>query len=181
MKLKIAGKALPGITGHSYVPVDLDRLQEFKAEAYRKGVGYKMGAKDPTPGDGEVDFSRVDCSGWVRTMLIYCTHGILAPMPDGSWQEAGFLDKMGFKEKVCRVPMDCGSTGLADEYLRVAVHYPGGRGGDAVGHIALFAHGHSVESYAGRGPGERPWDHKWFLEHWDRVFVIGPMISPWIY
>jgi hypothetical protein len=67
---------------------------------------------------------------------------------------------------------------LPDGFLRVAIHRPGGRGGDATGHIWLVVDGHSVESYGGHGPGERPWNHAWFLEHVDDCFVLAPAANP---
>jgi hypothetical protein len=167
------------LAGHACVNIDFDRLTEFKADAYAAGVGYSFGGKDPRAGSGVIDFDAIDCSGWVRTTLIYVTHGMLADIPDGSFCENDYFARKGFKEKVILSAADCGSLGLSDGLLRVAVHLPNGRGGDATGHISLFVNGHSIESYGGHGPGERPANHPWFLNHWDRSYVLGPMVKPW--
>lgn len=169
------------LVGSVFANLDYERLVQFKNDEYKKHVDYVFGGKDPTPGDGKVDFDGIDCSGDVRTILMYVTHGLLGDIPDGSFLEHEYLARKGFRAHPCHSANDVAITGLKDNLVRCAVHYPGGRNGDSTGHIALFVNGHSIESYGGHGPGERPWDHGWFLQHWDVVYTLGPMVKEWAY
>jgi len=152
-----------------FMVIDIDwlKLTDFKQRCYDAHVGYGFGDKDPHPGSGQVDFATIDCSGFVRTLLDYASDGATAPMPDGSWQEDSWFAKTGFK------PTEYATCALSDGHLRVAIHHPGGRGGDPVGHIWLATNGHTIESYGGHGPGERPWNHPWFIASADDCFVLG--------
>ena len=104
-----------------------------------------------------MDFAAIDCSGYVRTLLDYASGGATDHIPDGSWMEDQWFALTGF------APTEYANGALSDGHLRVAIHHPSGRGGDPVGHIWLVANGHTMESYGGHGPGERPWNHPWFL------------------
>jgi hypothetical protein len=152
--------------GFNVVDLDLRKFEDFKQRCYDAHVGYLFGAKDPNPGSGRVDFAAIDCSGFVRTLLDYASDGATSSIPDGSWMEDDWFAKGVFKRTAYS---ECGA---GDAHVRVAVHRPGGRGGDATGHIWLTVNGHSVESYGGHGPGERPWDHPWFLAHVDDCYVL---------
>lgn len=144
-------KAVSGpLAGHTVIPIDWERFGAFKAACYAAGVRYGWGAKDPAPGTGAIDFPRIDCSGFVRTLLMCATggrHGALADLPDGSYTQAKWFSAQGFKQTVRDALL------LQDGHLRVAVHFPDHK--DETGHIWLCVNGHTVESYGGHGPGER--------------------------
>ena len=164
--------------GFNFVPVDMARLVDFKARAYASSIQYLWAGKDPNVGSGAIDFKAgIDCSGWFRTLVNYITHGILDP-GDGSYNQGHDLIDLGFRHF---------SIGSESEYLdhatandnlfRVGFHWPNGRNGDSVGHVFPIMHDHTSESYGGHGPGERPAEHSWFLQHCDLIVVIGPMLE----
>jgi hypothetical protein len=157
------------LAGYPLLAVDMVKFAAYKQAAYDKGVDYGLGAKDPHLGAWPIDYTKIDCSGFVRAILAYSTNGqtVKFGMPDGSFLESDWFKAQGFKAiNYSQVP-DYAS------HLCVAIHRPGGRGGDSIGHIWFCIHGHSVESYGGNGPGERPWNHAWFVRHVDEVYVIA--------
>jgi hypothetical protein len=178
LKIATALTCLPCL-GHTFVPVDFDRLTEFKTKAYGDHIQYLFGGKDPNVGSGQIDFPKgIDCSGWNQTLLDYITHGVLNP-GDGSYNQGHAMIDMGLRVF---------SIGSAQQYLdhatandnlfRVGYHWPGGRGGDSIGHVFPMMHNHTSESYGGHGPGERPSTHKWFVDHCDLIAIVGPILSP---
>ena len=170
-------KATDGpLAGFTVAKLDIDRFIQFKSDEFKKYVSYDFGAKDPDPGSGVVDFDKIDCSGDVRTILMYISHGAFNDLPDGSAMQNHYFEIKGFKHGDYTAYLN--NAQLSDGLLRVAIHRPGGRGGDKTGHIWLLINGHSDESYGGHGPGERPWNHQWFLDHVDDIYVLGP-IGPW--
>ena len=122
----------------------------FKQACYDAGVAYGFGSKDPNPGSGKVDFSEIDCSGFVRTLLMFAGNGTLDDFPDGSYTQGDWLAAKGLK------PTLASNGGNTDGYLRCYVHHPDSL--DGTGHVWLTVNGHTVESCGGRGPCERHWN-----------------------
>lgn len=152
--MAILQKAESGsLSGHTIAPINLAKFAAFKAECYAKHVSYGWGMKDPNPGSGRVGFTEIDCSGFVRTLLMYACEDAMDAMPDGSYTQGEWLAAKGFK------PTDPANCGLSDGHLRINVHHPDHR--DEAGHIWIVVGGatvHSVESFGGHGPGERTWN-----------------------
>ena len=144
-------KAPAGVlAGFPFLPIDLGKLIAFKQAVYDANVSYGFGSKDPHPGSGKVGFSEIDCSGFVRTLLMYAAGAALKDFPDGSYTQGDWLDSKGFK------PTDASNGGSTDGCLRCYVHHPDFM--DETGHIWLTVNGHTIESCGGRGPCERAWN-----------------------
>ena len=169
------------LAGFATLILDRARYFQYAAAAIAAGVGYGMGDKDPVLGDWPLDYSLIDCSGWVRTVMCFITHHVTVQdgLPDGSYCEADWFKANKFK------PTTYDNCSNRDGILRVAIHRPGGRGGDPTGHI-WFCYGddqaeaESCESYGGHGPGHRPITHQWFLDHVDEVYCLGVMGNPYV-
>ena len=163
---------MPITQPNTTMTIYLSRFAAYKQWCYDHHVGYGMGHKCQNPGMFPPVFADnlVDCSGFVRAILAYATMDATSSMPDGSFLEDDWFGHQGFQR------IDYKDCGLNDKTLRVAIHKPGGRGGDAVGHIWLCVHGHTVESYGGHGPGERPWNLPLLLDIVDDCYVLGAFI-----
>ena len=157
------------LAGYATLTVNIGKLIAYYGSCVAHAVKYGLGAKDPHPGTFPPRYGAIDCSGFVRTILAYATAGQSATygMPDGSWMEDNWFKVQGFKPASYQ---DCANK---DGHVRVAIHRPNGRGGDSTGHIWLVYNGESLESYGGHGPGRRPWDHQWFVDHVDDCYVIS--------
>jgi len=166
--LKIAPASAGPLIGFATLNINPSMMLQYAQAAIDKGVDYGFGSKDPNLGTWPIDYSAIDCSGFVRAILAYSTLGQTQryDMPDGSFLEADWFKAQGFKATTYAM------TENVDGHVRVGIHRPGGRGGDSVGHIWLVYRGQSIESYGGNGPGRRPWDHQWFLDHVDECYVL---------
>lgn len=141
------------LAGFTVAPINLAKFADFKQRCYNAHVAYGFGSKDPNPGSGKVGFDEIDCSGFVRTLLMYACEGAMDAMPDGSYTQGEWLAAQGFKRS------DPANCALADGHIRCCVHHPNGK--DETGHIWLVVGGssvHTVESFGGHGPGERAWN-----------------------
>ena len=142
------------LAGHVAAPIDWAKFIDFKSRCYAAAIGYGYGSKDPKCGSGEIDFTRLDCSGFARSLLMFAAGGpetgALRQMPDGSSDQADWFGEMGFKTT------QAADMSLADGHLRIAFHRANAL--DEVGHVFMGVNGHSVECFSGRGPGERPLD-----------------------
>ena len=131
------------------LPVDEKKLRECVAACRRAGVRYGLGSKAPTlsaePGK---HFSRIDCSGFVRWAIYKATDGTVI-MPDGSWFQAAWARKQGFKESTSE------SCLLKDGRVRLA--YWKNKQSAGISHIALVLNGKTLESHGSRGPNRRAW------------------------
>ena len=127
-------------------------------------VKYKLGAKaglHATPGE---DFTKIDCSGFVRWLLFQCGNGFAA-IPDGSWNQWEWCKREGFKEST----YDKNGAGLCDSRLRIAFirAKPG-----SSGHIWLIINGQTIESYSPVGVKRRPWNYKTLKNNVAAVYVL---------
>ena len=133
--------------GYTVTPIDMAKFIAFKQACYDAHVAYGFGSKDPHPGSGKVDFTEIDCSGFVRTLLMYAAGGAMSALPDGSYTQGEWLAAKGFK------PTAASNAADLDGCLRCYVHHPDTL--DETGHIFLTINGHTIESFGGHGPGER--------------------------
>lgn len=113
-------------------------------------VSYGLGAKIPNdtakPG---VDFARVDCSGFVRSVIRRTTNPKVA-FPDGSVVQHDWV-------KVQDFPVHSVADGKrTDGAVRIAFLSPNDVS-SGIGHVALLHNGYTLESHGGTGPDRRPW------------------------
>ena len=183
--MTVLKKAVDGpLKGFTYVPVDLTLFAKNKQAAYDAHVQYVFGSKDQNVGSGAIDYTGIDCSGFVRTLLDYATHQVLkyAGFPDGSYTQAQWLIDQGFKNhKITSAQDYLDAVDLQDDFIRACFHYPNGRSGDSTGHVWITTHQHTTESFGGHGPGEHPIDNAWECGHCDLVVVLGPLVGTWSY
>lgn len=144
------------------IEIDRQQLVDDTAEARRKGIGYRLGAKAADigciPGPGK----QIDCSGWMRVLLRRAANAII---PDGSWLQREWCESQGFKKSVYTKD----GAGLKDGRVRIAFIRP--KQGRA-GHVWLVWMGGTFESYYRNGPGRRPWDTKTLKARCTDVYVL---------
>jgi len=133
---------------HPTLDLDMALLELLHSRVVQPGNQYKLGGKvNRLNADSSVVRAMgIDCSGYVRWILHRSTHDELV-MPDGSVQQADWLDDMGFKRssiEACK---------LKDGVLRIVQYRPT----SGIGHIALVLNGETIESHGGTGPDSRPW------------------------
>jgi len=138
------------LAGYPVASIDFKKLTDFRVACMNAHVGYGLGAKDPHAGSGKVDFTKIDCSGFMRSLLMYAGPTTFAGFPDGSCQQQEWFDRAGFKATT----PDNGA--LSDGIVRVYIHIHDQI--DGTGHIWLTVNGHTIESCGGRGVCQRPWD-----------------------
>ena len=148
-------KATSGLLeGHVVAPINIVKFAAFKQACYNAHIPYSFGGKDKHPGSGKVSFPLgIDCSGFIRTLLMYSCEGAMDDMPDGSYTQGEWFASKDF---LSVPPSDCAN---ADGHIRVCVHHPDSL--DETGHIWLTIGNkpvHTVESFGGHGPGERAWN-----------------------
>ena len=148
-------KATSGdLTGYTVAPINVVKFAAFKQACYDAHIPYSFGGKDPHPSSGKVDFPLgIDCSGFIRTLLMYACEGAMDALPDGSYTQGEWFASKGFK------PTDPANCANADGHFRVCVHHPDAL--DETGHIWIVVGNspvHTVESFGGHGPGERSWN-----------------------
>ena len=138
------------LAGYTVMPIDMVKFMAFKQACYAAHVAYGFGSKDPNPGSGKIGFTEIDCSGYVRTLLMFAAGGAMSAFPDGSYTQGEWLAAKGFK------PTAASNGANLDGCLRCYVHHPDTL--DETGHIFLTINGHTIESFGGHGPGERRWN-----------------------
>lgn len=160
-------KAVDGpLKGFDTLPIDRQKLLDGLAKCKSVPVHYGMGSKAHEPFSFPPDFTRIDCSGFVRWLIFHATGGQVL-IPDGSYIQADDFQKYGFKKGLYA------DAANKDNHVRICFHRPGGRGGDGIGHVWIVLNGETLESYGGHGPGSRPFNHQWFLDHVDVVYVLS--------
>jgi subtilisin family serine protease len=144
-----------GAAGHALLSLDLGRAKAF-LDACRTSsprVTYGLGKKVPflgaVPGR---DFTRVDCSGFVREAVRLATSPSV-PFPDGSVVQHDWVRARGFEKS--NVPAGLQNDGM----VRIAFLRPQDVP-SRIGHVVLIAGGRTLESHGGVGPDSRPWDGK---------------------
>lgn len=112
----------------------------------RYGLGSKVPFFGAVPGR---DFTKVDCSGFIREAIRRATTPRLR-FPDGSVVQHDYVKERGF-EKVS--PSD---GVLKDGIVRIAFLRPQDAS-SGIGHVVLVVNGKTLESHGGIGPDSRNW------------------------
>ena len=114
-------------------------------------VHYGLGAKIPSisavPG---VDFTKVDCSGFVRAAVMRATHPTVN-FPDGSVTQHDWIKSKSF------APTTIDEAQLVDGKVRIGFLEPQDSG-EHIGHVVLIRNGKTAESHGGVGPDSRPFN-----------------------
>lgn len=163
-------KATDGpLAGFATLNINTSKLLTYLRACKDRAIGYGFGDKDPKLGVFPPDYKLIDCSGFVRTALFYATDGESGKynFPDGSCNQHAWFEQGGFKGT------EYGECSNIDQHVRVGVHAPQGRGGDAIGHIWLVYEGATIESYGGNGPGSHAWNSTWYPESVDACYVLS--------
>jgi subtilisin family serine protease len=142
-----AGAAAAGLSGF-----DLARAKQFLDDCMNSHprVTYGLGAKVPflgaVPGR---DFTKVDCSGFVREAIRLSTNPRV-PFPDGSVVQHDWVKAHQFE----RSTVDDGADD--DGVVRIAFLSPHDSP-QGIGHVMLLSGGKTLESHGGTGPDSRIW------------------------
>jgi hypothetical protein len=132
--------------------INSDKMIEFLDECRAAGVRYGWGTKVPFHGcrPGK-DFTRVDCSGFIREAIWRATDPPLE-FPDGSVGQHEWLKRNNFP------PAALQECGLRDGALRIAFLRPEDSPRVGVGHVVLIHLGFTLESHGSSGPNRREWN-----------------------
>lgn len=129
-------------------------------------VAYGLGAKVPFHGavPGQ-DFTKVDCSGFVREVVFRATNPPF-DFSDGSVTQHGWVERQGFEKSTV-------AAGMArDGAVRIAFLSPQDTS-IHIGHVVLLHDGVTWESHGGLGPDSRPWTGTGWQAQ-TTVFVLTP-------
>lgn len=148
-----------------------------KAQAFLKAcmtstprVTYGLGAKVPFHGavPGK-DFTKVDCSGFVREAIRLSTNP--PTFPDGSVVQHDWIREHGFQ----KATVDDGK--LNDDVVRIAFLRPQDSP-HGIGHVVLISRAVTLESHGGVGPDARAWDGSdWQAKAFVYVLARGAQLA----
>jgi hypothetical protein len=152
---------------------DVARAQAF-LDACRTStprVTYGLGKKVPflhaVPGK---NFTRVDCSGFVREAIRLATNPA-APFPDGSVVQHDWIHEHRFEKATIA------DGKLNDDVVRIAFLRPQDSA-HGIGHVALISRGMTLESHGGVGPDARRWDgSSWQAKAFVYVLARGAQLA----
>lgn len=146
------------------VSLDDRKIRELVAACRAAKIPYKLGGKARSlTAKPESLRGGIDCSGFVRLAVYQASPpDARVIMPDGSYFQAEWLDKQGFKKSTVEAGL------LRDGRVRVA--YFQNRGG--ISHIVLLLNGKTLESHGSKGPNRRTWDLRVGWMKKSRVWVL---------
>lgn len=148
--------------------IRIDRLRLIGSmKACFGAVKYQMGAKPRLHGMPLDDFTRADCSGFVRWLVHRASYG-KTTLPMGSWYQRRWCQGHDLKLT------DYAHCGLGDNRLRIAFFNP--RPGRS-GHVWLVINGQTIECYGRHGVGRREWDTPVLADNVDFCFVLTEMLQ----
>jgi len=128
-------------------------------------VKYHLGAKPTIGGVPGYDFTKSDCSGFVRWILAYSvsvSKSLVLPM--GSFHQHEWCKSGGFKSVIYK-----DVAKLNDSRLRIAFIAPDE---GHHGHVWLILNGRTMECYFDYGVGRRKWDCDILLHGVDACYVL---------
>lgn len=139
---------------YATLPIDIHAVQRFLDSCMTSSprVGYGLGAKiSPHGAVPGKDFTRVDCSGFVRESIWRATSPNMN-FPDGSVVQHDWIRAKGFERSAQTDAMiEDGKIRIA--FLRPQEAQPPRR----IGHVALVYNGQTLESHGSVGPDTRRW------------------------
>lgn len=128
-------------------------------------VTYKLGAKIKAGQVPGRDFTKVDCSDFIREAMRRATN-LGGRFPDGSVVQHDWVRTHGF------APDTGANARNNDATVRIAFLSPGDTTSH-IGHVVLIHGGTTLESHGGVGPDSRPWSNTgWQAKA--KVFALGP-------
>lgn len=135
------------------MPLDITVCRRFldACTSSNPRVTYGLGAKVPSLGarPGK-DFTKVDCSGFVREAIRLATTPRL-PFPDGSVVQHEFVRKQKYRKSSVEAAFK------TDGAVRIAFLRPQDVK-SGIGHVVLIHNAMTLESHGGTGPNSRPWN-----------------------
>ena len=121
---------------------------------------YKLGAKANPLDTPPASIKKIDCSGFARYAINYCTSQTI---PDGSVNQHKWIKDNKFKESTVEDAKN------DDGYIRIAFLEPDETGH---GHVLLIFRGRTYESSSGtQGVGSRIWGSQSFMSKM-KVYVL---------
>lgn len=166
--LAVSPRAAAAAGGGTLLSLDMNAARAFLRACMTSTprVTYGLGAKVPflnaVPGR---DFTKVDCSGFIRETLRLATTPPIA-FPDGSVNQHDWISAHGFT----RSSIDAAKQ--SDGFVRIAFLRPEDSG-HHIGHVVLISGGRTLESHGHVGPDSRPWDGSdWQAKAF--VYVLAP-------
>ena len=152
------------------MPLDITKAQAFLDACVKAHVTYGLGAKVPfyhaVPGR---DFTKVDCSGFVREAILEATEKAI-PFPDGSVVQHHWVKARGYPHS------SVDAAKASDQKVRIAFLSPNASS-EGIGHVVLIYQAHTLESHGHHGPDSRPWDG----EAWQAntaVYILAEITAP---
>lgn len=142
----------PSFAAGAAIDLDIARAWAFleACRTSRPRVTYGLGKKVPflgaVPGR---DFTRVDCSGFVREAIRLSTSPTLR-FPDGSVVQHDWVRERGLERSAIADGM------RSDGLVRIAFLRPQDTQ-SGIGHVVLISDGRTLESHGGVGPDSRAW------------------------
>jgi lysozyme family protein len=137
------------------LPINIDAAHAFLESCMNSSprVEYGLGAKiSPHGAKPGKDFTRVDCSGFVRETVWRATSPGMN-FPDGSVQQHDWIIAQKFQRSTQS------DATLQDGKVRIAfLRRQEAPGPKHVGHVALVHNGRTLESHGSVGPDSRDWD-----------------------
>jgi hypothetical protein len=154
------------------IPLDINAARAYldncRTSTPRVTYGPRPGAKVPfhgaTPGR---DFTRVDCSGFVREAIWRATAPHLN-FPDGSVIQRQWVVTNNFARSSADEAL------REDGIVRIAFYRPQDSP-SGVGHVALVHNAKTLESHGGVGPNSRPWTK---LPRWQAMSIVFILARP---
>ena len=152
------------------MPLDITKAEAFLDACVKAQVTYGLGAKVPfyhaVPGR---DFTKVDCSGFVREAILEATEKAI-PFPDGSVVQHDWVQARHY-------PLSSVDAAKAlDQKVRIAF-LPPSASPEHIGHVVLIYQARTLESHGHHGPDSRPWDGEAWQAH-TVVYTIAEKQAP---
>jgi hypothetical protein len=137
------------------IDIDWTKVQAFLTACRTSSprVTYGLGKKFPndTGAPGSQDFTKIDCSGFVKAAIRRSTNPKFTAFPDGSGVQNDWVKAKGFpRGTVADGKLDDGKIRIA---FLTQQDSPSG-----IGHVVLIRGGKTAESHGGTGPNSRAFD-----------------------
>lgn len=151
------------------IPLDIDLVRDFldscmeSSPRVRYGFGKKVPFHGATPGR---DFTKVDCSGFIREAIWRATTPHLN-FPDGSVVQHDWVRAQGFSRSTVA------DARLNDGAIRIAFLSPHDSESH-IGHVAIIHNARTVESHGSVGPNSRGWTGTGWQASTSVYFLTAP-------